>query len=310
MLLSSMFESSWESFCVQAGINHQSHQEKPSRGTTGAFTQGFTRDLRMLNITWDLQLFSKILEKSASWTAPWHSALKGAIEERIPVQAHLFKSSSVQRTPLPSMVLTVFELMPPQLVINRIKWWKMSFFQENLMEPSGGPSGSISTRLQKTTPIQVPLVLCPNQGRTVHRAGSWAPFASAPTSTRRGRGDKHRHRRKLTFIRHSRKTLSVEVKIDDCCYSLGPRRSHPESWNALKGFCIFLSHTHVYCCIICLCLIGLQHWTSSYADNTVNLRVCFHPVMCRLFGLRTTRWPGNWRKSLGRIHQRGLWTNV
>lgn len=111
------------------------------------------------------------------------------------------------------MVLSVFQLMPPQLVINRIKWWKMSFFQENLMEPSGGPSGSISTRLQKTTPIQVLLVLCPNQGRTARLAGSWAPFASAPTSTRRGRGDKHTRRRKLTFIRHSHKTLRIEVKL-------------------------------------------------------------------------------------------------
>lgn len=186
-----MIESSWESFCAQAGINHQSHRERPSRGTTEAFTQRFTRVLRMLNITWDLRLLVKILEKSSSWTAPWYSALKGAIEARIPVQAHLFKSSSVQRTPLTSMVLSVFQLMPPQLeVINRIKWWKMSFFpQEYLMKLTGGPSGSISTRLQKTTPIQVPLVLCPNQGRTAHLAGSWAPFASAPTSTRRGRGD-------------------------------------------------------------------------------------------------------------------------
>lgn len=77
------------------------------------------------------------------------------------------------------------------------------------MDLSGGPSGSISTHLQKTTPIQAPLVLCPNQGRTARLAGSWAPFVSALASTRRGRGDKH----KITFIRHSHKTLRVEVKL-------------------------------------------------------------------------------------------------
>lgn len=134
------------------------------------------------------------------------------------------------------MVLPVFLLMCPQLgVINRIKWWKMSFFQENLMEASGGPSGSISTRLQKTNPIQVPLVLCPNQGRTARLAGSWAPFASAPTSTRRGRGDKHTRRRQLTSIRHSHKTLSVEVKFIDSCHRI---------LECIKGI-----HTHVYCCV-------------------------------------------------------------
>lgn len=100
-------------------------------------------------------------------------------------------------------------------------------------------------------------------------------------------------------VRRSHKTLRVDVKFIDYCYS--SITSHSESRNAAKGLSIFLT-SHIHSLLHNVCVIGLQRCTTT--------NVFFNPVTCRLFGLRITLWPGTWRRSSGRIQQGGLWINA
>lgn len=175
------------------------------------------------------------------------------------------------------------------------------FLQENLTDPTGRLSGSISTRWRRSSPTMVPLVLCPNQRRMAFPAGSWAACVSAPASTRRERGDKCSPLPK----RRSHKTLRVKVKfIDYCCSSI---ISHSESGNAVEGPSIFLtSHLHSLLHHVNPCVIGLQRCTGANPATDVFSNL----VTCRLFGPRITPWPGTWRRRSGRIQQGGLWISA